>query len=214
MISTRDLSQLPSPDVLRRAMQSMAMLDAILSPDWQGRYYSFNSQWSAGEQMGSMRDGCGDDLHAHFGPAGCWIKGFAHESPMSPFREKPPQVWPGIYDAVPAEFTGCLKQPAFDIEAVTFCVWHQSTDQKWQVGAIPYKNGSPDPDGSEALLSPLDGVPETYQKWAEDYYECDVNLSAVRSLFSHQRLTSRLVNRLNPDVTLSSVAQDRREIGY
>ena len=214
MISTRDLSRLPEPATLRRAMQSMAMLDAILSPDWEGRYYSFNCQWAAGEQMGSMRDGCGDDLYVYFGPAGCWIKGFAHESPMSPYRVQPPKVWPGIYDTVPVEFAGCLKQAAFDIEAATFCVWHRFADLKWQVGAISYQNGSPDSDGSILLLSPLDGTPGTYHKWAEDHYECDVDLKAVCSLFGHERLTGRLVNRLNPEVTLRILSQDRREIGY
>ncbi len=214
MIATRDLSQLPGPDALRQAMQSMAMLDAILSPDWQGRYYSFNCNWSEREQMGSMRDGCGDDLHAHFGPEGCWIKGFAHESPMSPFRETPPKVWPGIYDTVPAEFAGCLKEPAFQIEAGTFCVWHRYGDPKWQVGAISYKNGSPDPDGSSKLLSPFDGMPGTYREWAEYYYECELDIEAVDNVFRHERLTSRLVNRLNPFVTLTDLEQDRREIGY
>ena len=41
-ISTRDLKLLPDIDVLRRAIQSIAMLDAILSPEWEFRYYSFN----------------------------------------------------------------------------------------------------------------------------------------------------------------------------
>lgn len=80
MISTRDLSLLPDVDGLRRTWQSMAMLDAILCPEWQFRYYSFNAAWAVGEQMGSMRDGSGDDLFAHFGPVGCWLKGFAHEA--------------------------------------------------------------------------------------------------------------------------------------
>ncbi len=214
MISTRDLSRLPSPEALRRAMQSMAMLDAILCPDWQGRYYSFDSHWAAGQQMGSMRDGSGDECLAHFGPAGCWIKGFAHESPMSPFRKTPPGAWPGIYDTVPAEFAGCLEELAFSIEATTFCVWQRTTDQKWQVGAISYQNGSPDPDGSAMLLSPYDGTPETYQKWAEEYYECEVEIGAVGDIFEHKRLTSRLINRLNSEVTLRSLTQGRREIGY
>ena len=57
MISTRDLSGLPDIDALKRLMQSMAMLDAILSPEWEYRCYSFNSKWGARgcAQMGSMR---------------------------------------------------------------------------------------------------------------------------------------------------------------
>src|SRR4051812_1215303 len=104
MISTRDLSLLPGVDGLRRALQSIAMLDAILCPEWEFRYYSFNAAWDRGEQMGSMRNGSGDHFFAHFGPAGCCLKGFAHEYPMSPYRESPPRPWPGVLEAVPAEF--------------------------------------------------------------------------------------------------------------
>jgi hypothetical protein len=42
-ISTRDLSQLPSIDRLEKITQSIAMLDAIVSPNWEDRYFSFNA---------------------------------------------------------------------------------------------------------------------------------------------------------------------------
>jgi hypothetical protein len=45
MISTRDLSALPTIETLRRLSQSLAMLDAIIVRDWDYRYYSFNSKW-------------------------------------------------------------------------------------------------------------------------------------------------------------------------
>ena len=79
MISTRDLSRMPDVDRLRLTLQSMAMLDAILSPEWQFRYYAFNTAWSTGEQMGSMRNGSGDHFFAHFGSAGYGSRG----SPMN-----------------------------------------------------------------------------------------------------------------------------------
>jgi len=101
------------------------MLDAILCPEWQFRYYSFNAGWAPGEQMGSMRNGSGDELFAHFGAAGCWLKGFAHENPLSPYRENPKRVWPGVLDNVPGEFAGCLREPAFSVEDVTFCIWRR-----------------------------------------------------------------------------------------
>jgi hypothetical protein len=88
MISTRDLSGLPDIDALKRLMQSMAMLDAIMCPEWQYRLYSFNSKWAKGEQMGSMRDGQGDDLFALFTKDGCFLKGFAHEAPMTPVSRR------------------------------------------------------------------------------------------------------------------------------
>ena len=64
MISTRDLKGMPDIEKLRRLLQSMAMLEAILLPEWEYRYYSFNARWAEGEQMGSMRDGSGNDFFA------------------------------------------------------------------------------------------------------------------------------------------------------
>lgn len=214
MISTRDLSSLPDVDGLRRLLQSMAMLDAVLCPEWQYRYYSFNAEWSAGEQMGSMRNGCGDDFFAHFGPAGCWLKGFAHEYPMSPYRDRPPRVWPGVLDAVPAEFAGCLREPAFEAAIATFCMWRRHSDPAWQVGPVAFPSAHSDPDGSQFLLSDLDGRPESYQNWATDYYERDVALAAVKDVYRHRPLTAELVARLNPEVSLGELAADISEIGY
>src|SRR4051812_44613786 len=157
----------------------MAMLDAVLCPEWEFRYYSFNAAWAAGEQMGSMRNGSGDDFFAHFGPAGCWLKGFAHEYPMSPYREHPPRPWPGVLDTVPAAFADCLREPAFSVEDVTFCIWRQHGDKVWQVGPVEFPPDHPDPDGSEFLLAVLDSRPESYRTWASDYYDRDVELGDV-----------------------------------
>jgi hypothetical protein len=214
MVSTRDLSPLPDIDGLRRTLQSMAMLDAILCPEWGSRYYSFNAAWAPGEHMGSMRNGSGDDFFAHFGPAGCWLKGFAHEYPMSPYREDPPRPWPGVLDAVPAEFAECLREPAFSVEAVTFCIWRQRGDEVWQVGPVEFPPAHPDPDVSGYLLGILDGRPESYQAWATDYYERDVELAAVEEVYRHRPLTPELVARLNPEVSLGELVEDISEVGY
>ncbi len=214
MISTRGLSLLPDVDGLRRTLQSMAMLDAIIRPEWQFRYYSFNATWSAGEQMGSMRNGSGDDFFAHFSPAGCWLKGFAHEYPMTSYRENPPRPWPGVLDAVPAEFLGCVREPAFSVTDVTFCIWRRYVDTSWQVGPIEFPPAHPDPDGSAFLLSDLDGRPESYRAWAADYYEREVDLAAVEHVYRHLSITPEVVARLNSEVSLSDLAADISEIGY
>jgi hypothetical protein len=215
MISTRDLSSLPDEDKLRAALQSMAMLDAILSSAWEYRYYSFNAGWSAGEQMGWMRNGSGDDFFALFNAAGCWIKGFAHEAPMSAYRhDGSKRVWPGILDEVPLEFTGCLTEPAFDIGDTTFCIWRRHGDTCWRRGRIEFPHGYRDPDGSEDLLSPLDGEPETYRAWAEEYYEREVDPAAVAHVFGHRPLTAELAYRLNPGVSIVDLRADVLEIGY
>jgi hypothetical protein len=139
MISTRDLSSLPGVDRLRAVLQSMAMLDAILCPEWQFRYYSFNARWSPGEQLGSMRNGSGDDFIAVFNAAGCWLKGFAHEAPLSPYRDDGTRrVWQGVLDQVPEEFAACLSEPAFNVADATFCIWRRHGDASWRRGRIGF----------------------------------------------------------------------------
>jgi len=192
----------------------MAMLDAIISPEWDGRYYSFNAKWSAKEQMGSMKNGSGDDLFVLFNRTGCWIKGFAHEAAMTPHRTKLQRVWPGVLDSVPPDFGKCLKEPAFSVEDTTFCIWRRHVDSSWQKGEITFPESGSDPDGSQYLLSPLDGQPDTYQDWAEGYYERDVSLEAVIHIYAHRPITSEVIAQLNPDMTLAGIRSDIHEIGY
>jgi hypothetical protein len=50
-ISTNALLQLPSIPALKALSQSLAVLDAILSPDWENRYHSFNAHWAASKRL-------------------------------------------------------------------------------------------------------------------------------------------------------------------
>jgi hypothetical protein len=174
MISTRNLSLLPDVVQLRSAFQSMAMLDAIISPEWQDRYYSFDASLPSNTtvSLGWMRNGSGDYFHAIFGKAGCLIQGFAHESDMSPFPADSPKVFPGVLDDVPHCFSGCMAAIHSDWWImITFCIWREYSDSKWHSGHINFPDHSPDPDGSEHLLSIFDGQPETYLSWAEGFFQ-------------------------------------------
>ena len=213
MISTLHLSLLPDIARLEALCRSLALLDAILSPEWELRYYSFNSFWNAGEKMASMRNGSGDDYHLLFTPQGAILKGFAHESNMSPYHVDPPCVWKGVLDDVPEIFASFLTEPAFSLEDTTFCIWRSKSDDAWQRGAIEFTNDE-DPDGSADLLAILDGKPRTYQAWAEEYYEQPIDISAVEHIYHHRPLTQAIVTRLNAELSLLELEEDRVEIGY
>ena len=209
-ISTRDLRGLPGIDALRRLCQSLALLDSILEPEWEFRYYSFNSRWSRGRQMASMRNGQGDEWFIQFERRGAAMKGFDHESPMADPDNCP---WPGVLDSVPKAFASFRKEPAFSMQDTTFCVWRQHGDAAWNVGAIDFPPGA-DPDGSAWMLAILDGRPQTYRRWAEGYYERAVPLKWVRAAYGHRPLTEELVRGLNPELTLADLREDAEEIGY
>lgn len=209
MISTRNLAALPDIPSLRRLTRSLAMLDAILSPEWESRYYSFDSHWGEGEQMASMRNGQGDHWFALFTRNGITLLGLDHEAPM--FR--PDDPWPGVIDSVPPEFATAVGEPAFDARNCTFCIWRRTGGSSWERGPVQFADGD-DPDGSAQLLHLLDGRPESYRTFAAEYYEVELPLDAVAAVYWHQPLTASLLERLNRAVTLDDLRDDLAEIGY
>jgi hypothetical protein len=93
-----------------------------LCPEWEYRYYSFDRHWGQGEEMASMRNGCGDDWFLLLDAAGAALKGYAHE--LADDAELPHN----IQAQVPANFASFLQEPAFSMECATFCYWRQTGD--------------------------------------------------------------------------------------
>ncbi|QEU91810.1 hypothetical protein [Streptomyces kanamyceticus] len=201
--------QLPEISVLREHCRSLAVLEAILSPEWEARYYSFNDRWSETASMASM-NGAGDEFSIVFSLAGAYVRGFAHESPMSPYAEDGP--WHGVLDDVPDAFRSCVEEPAFcdkdDMPVVTACTWRETDDVAWKTGRIDYPDEQPDdPDGAEYLFQLLvNRSPEAFQRWAEDYYEAPVAVEAVVHVFASRPLSDSVVNALNPEITVADLA--------
>ncbi|MDX2540155.1 hypothetical protein [Streptomyces scabiei] len=210
--------QLPAIADLRDLCRSLAMLDAILSPDWESRYYSFNATWADGEEMASMRNGSGDEYSIVFSAAGAYVRGFDHESPMSPFGNDG-EPWPGVVDQVPESFRPFVEEPALTdqdgVPVVTACLWRGPMDERWHHGTIDFPEDAVDPDGATNLFGLLvDPSPEAFQRFAEDYYDVSIDLGAVSRVHDLRPLSQDLVSLLNPEVGLADLAQDISEIGY
>ena len=163
--------------------------------------------------MASMRNGSGDEYFILFNSQGAIMKGFAHESSMSPWATESEQVWRSVLDEVPSEFQEFLTEPAFSMGDTTFCIWRRNVDPSWQVGQIDYPEED-DPDGSEDLLFILDGAPTTYREFAEQYYERPVDLSAVIQVYEQKPLTSEILELLNAEVSREDLKSDLEQIGY
>ncbi|GGM88150.1 hypothetical protein GCM10007977_107670 [Dactylosporangium sucinum] len=193
------------------------MLDAVLSPAWESRYFSFDSGWGPGEEMASMRNGSGDEYSIVFCEAGVFIRGFDHESRMSPAASEFGEPWPGVIDAVPEVFAHCVREPAFSFDGVpelTVCLWRQRGDDRWHAGEIEFPPGD-DPDGAQHLFALLvDGSAEAYQRFAEDYYEVAVDLDAIGQVLALRPLGEALVQQLNPQLSAEDLAEDLATIGY
>ncbi len=194
---------LPSIPQIRRRAQALAMLDAILCPEWEYRYYSFNSQWAPGEEMASMRNGSGDDWFLLLDATGAALKGFAHE------LADDPELAQNILVQVPTDFAAFLGEPAFAMQRATFCYWCRSGELSW--GKV---ESALTDDGADDMLALLVAEPAAYKAWAEGYYEMPVPIDAVVALFSHTPLNDSIILALNPDVDLNSVYEALNEITY
>ncbi|MFD9672647.1 hypothetical protein ACFWAO_12180 [Streptomyces sp. NPDC059981] len=98
---------------------------------------------------------------------------------------------------------------------VTACLWRGPTDERWHHGTIDFPEGAVDPDGATGLFGLLvDRSPEAFRRFAEDYYEVSVDPGAVSQVYALRPLDQELVSLLNPEVSLTDLAQDISEIGY
>lgn len=218
---TEIAQHLPNIATLKARSQAIALLDAILSPEWGDRNYSYNCRWADGQELASMLDPAGDDYFIVFSAGGAFVKGFAHESSMSPWREQPMRLWPGILDNLPEVLLPHVDEPAFGYGGLlqaTFCLWRQPHDQQWQIGNIDYTGTDPidaDPDGADWLLHILtDPTPASYLRYAAEYFEVEPDPAPVTHIYQSLPLTDDIAHALNPGIDLNQLAGDLAEIGY
>lgn len=188
-----ELPRLPAPARLERICKGLALLDAILSPDGDSRYYSFDAAWAPGERMAAMRDGSGDDYFMVFTGELAFVKGFAHEHP----RADPAAIFHGIPTALAPQ----LGEPAFSIAEVTYGGWF--ADGAWTIRGDDY--------GQLAVPS---GQVDVYCAHAAAYFERDVPRGAVGAILAGAPLDPALLAKVDPDRALADLAADLTQIGY
>ena len=240
-ISTKNLSLLPNIDGLKNLCKSLSALDAINSPEWDFRYYSYQKDWDKNEEFFQMRDGSGNEMKALFSADGCVINGFNKDSQMSNWKEivikedksflkrilgsnkkktvLKQNINKGVVDSLPIEFHEFIFGEPVKSSGTTFCIWRKIKDNKWNVGQIEYPNDEC-LDGSSDLLHIFDRNSVTYKNWAEEYFDdifenrtLDTNL--VEFIYNHGLITNDIVKKINPNLKdFEQLKFDLNEIGY
>lgn len=175
--------------------------------------YAYYPKWTEYQQLGAVRDGSGDELFAHFETLRCFIKGFGHESVMTPHRTSPPTPWPKLLESIPTEFESSLKEPALDVPNTTFAVWRRAEDAQWKTGDIDYPEGK-DPDGSAQLLSTLVPGVDEFTQWLTDIYEVGVDARVIADVFDHKPLSVSQLQQLNDNASERSLRAAVQQTGY
>lgn len=154
---------------LQHALQCAANCDAtVTSEDWL-RAFWYEENWSNGTTMAKYDNGGGDHVFVFFTKDGrTLIKGFDHESAVSPHAREEYGIWPGMYDGLPSDLFELLKDDAIEHEEVTFCCW--SVDGKtWKTGSTLISEGID--DGSAWLLRMIQMNADEFIEWGKSYYE-------------------------------------------
>ncbi len=196
--SAKAAKQLPPPAVLERICKGIAALDAMMSEDWESRYYSFNAAWNptGNERMASMRNGSGDDWFIVFGKDGVFVKSFWHE-----FKHEDVAA---IYAGVPEALAPLIDEPSFLMEDVTFGGFHDGTTWTLRGNAKPLVDE----------LAILSGDPAAYVAYVAAYFEAKLPVDAIAHVLAGKPLDAKLVARITNERTLADLASDLAEIGY
>lgn len=212
MISTKTTKNLPDQNLLQQICKAIAVLDAIISPEWEYRYYSFNSKWAEGEQFFEMRDGCGDQMLILFQEDKSVINGFAHElydfEVHLPNKSQLTVGLPEMYE----EFI--FGEPVKSI-GTTFCIW-LNDQNKWTIGDLENNFN----DGSPEMLTIFDGNPQTYIDWATEYFEesytqTGIPLQTVTDIYNGKTLTKSMVLSIVDQIEdWKQLEKDLVEINY
>ncbi|MGB7348183.1 MAG: hypothetical protein WBD20_28420 [Pirellulaceae bacterium] len=204
---------MPSIDELRIHMQRLSAVTAIFSVEMGEPRFIFNPRWRKRQQVAMNINGCGDELYIHFLERGCFVKGFAHESEMTPYKRSDHSIWPGVLDSVPTAFDCSLREPAFDPAATTFAIWRLASDSNWCTGKVNFPPNDYK-DGSADLLAPLTFTASGFTQWLAENYETDVDADIIQSVFDGQPLSVSQMSKLNPSSPLHAIRDAVRATGY
>ncbi len=207
---------LPVPEVLKGILRSQAALDIILVEGHEEylRLHHFHRNVSDGTDMVKIDNGSGDHMYILFHEAGAVMKGFDHESALSPYANEEETVAPGIYEDVPGDLLALLGEET-EREDVTFCLWRTPTDTAWKKGNVVIPEDEDDGEGFLLGLIFIDA--DAWLEWAKDYYEMaerEGQLEAVASIYRLEPVTAAIIAALNPDRDSVSALEELEAIGY
>lgn len=215
-MSTAKHNALPAPEVLKELLRSQAALDIMLVEGQEEylRLHHFYRNFAEGTDMVKIDNGAGDHLYILFHEAGAVMKGFDHESALSPYANEEETVAPGIYEDVPGELLALLGEET-EREDVTFCLWRTSTDTSWKKGNVEIPED--EDDGEGFLLGFIFGDAGVWLEWARDYYEMaesEGQLEAVASVYRQEPVSAGTIATLNPARDSAAALEELEAIGY
>ena len=175
----------------KKVLKSLAMLDAIIMPEWEYRYFSFDSQWGEYEEMASMKTGHGEEYYILF-------KG---DSVIGKYYYPSYNHQIDLKD-IPPCFNEFMNEVAFKMDDISNIFYRVSNNEEWVYLPNEFKCKYLFFDANE------------YKNWAEEYYETNLDIRSIEHIFSSQSINDEIVMNLNPDIVINDIVDDIIEINY
>lgn len=214
IISQRIGEIMPRQELLQHLL-AYAKIDYIMNPEdnYMVRIYHYDKSWVPEGHFLKIDDSGGDHYHVLFSPAGCIIKGFDHESDLSPYNYDEDEPMPEVianqdfYDGAPAALLELLFDPALEKEVVTFCAWQTEEDTAWHSAKSDIPEGWD--DGIDTFLYYAADLTR-YKEWFEEYYEADLDMKVLQTIFAGQNPTAEMIGALNPEGDAEEILSELR----
>ncbi len=183
---------------LQQKLKALALADTILEPEWEMRYFSYDSNWAEEQQMASMRDGEGCFWYVWFQGENIGYKSISpHDGLMSK------KELDDIKNNIPKEYEEFINEPAFYIDDATE-IWLLK-DLKW------IKYGITDITEIIDLSEIFKWSATEYKEWAEYYYEKDIDMEALNKVFDFT-LDRDDILKLNPEAVIDDIFEFMKEM--
>ncbi|MFC5920927.1 hypothetical protein ACFPVS_09370 [Neisseria weixii] len=185
-----------------RIQQRIALLEAVLSPEWGYRYFSFNAHWAPNQMMASMRDGSGSGWFALIDDYGIAVAARIRYPADTAVFQSLPEHW---------QHENFLREPAFTdtVQHGNFCAYKADSGHEWIIHAAPENAAA-----FAELFFAVNGDAGAYCDFAADYYEQDdLDCESVRNIIHNPTLSEADILAFAPDTDLDALQQDLHEIG-
>lgn len=198
---------LAEPKKLYALAQSLAMLDAIICPDWEYRCFNFDAHLEQGQALATINHIKGDSCLIWFSDAGVVIKGY-FVPPYPSDIDFPQQIKKSLPDC----FQSILNDPIFYLDQASFCYWYSQSEGQWH--KVEHGGSRQVEPRIQYLLRLFNSDPNEYQKWAKEYFESYLLIGPITAVYNHSALTKTLVRLLNPCLGYRDAKRFATEIDY
>lgn len=183
-------------DHFKEKLKCLALLNAIIEPDWEYRYFSYNSQWGDGDEMASLRDSCGGEWFILFSKGRV---AFKCTSPVDGLVNNFSQ----LKDSMPIEYSGFINEAAFSMDSGS-CIWYLEGDTWVKLGGMV--SDLPNPEVIQQM-SATDCC-----QFFESIYEQKFEVDKVKPILDGG-LNIEMALTINSDLNLDNLKLDMLEIG-